>query len=342
MTGGGPSKDGAPSEDGQPDEFEQIARLYRPLTESSPEALGLLDDVAVLPSRPGFDLVLTTDAMVAGVHFLADAPLDLVARKLLRANLSDLAAKAAEPHGYLLTVGWPPGVDFEARARFAAGLAQDQAAFGVRLLGGDTVSTAGPLTVSLTLLGWMPAGRLVQRAGARLGDAVLVSGTIGDAGLGLQALIGVLPGLGQAERDELVARHRLPTPRLALREALRACATASADISDGLLADAGHIGEASGLGVAIRLDRLPLSAAAAAWLDRQPDPAVARLALATAGDDYEVVCTVPTLQVDAFTAAAELSGMLVTVIGEVCERSGLTATFEGKSIRVERRGWTHA
>ena len=327
---------------GEPDEFEQIARLYRPLTEGSPEALGLLDDVAVLPSRPGFDLVLTTDAMVAGVHFLADDPLDLVARKLLRANLSDLAAKAAEPHGYLLTVAWPPGVGFEARSRFAVGLAQDQAAFGVRLLGGDTVSTAGPLTVSLMLLGWTPTGRLVSRAGARPGDAVLVSGTIGDAGLGLQALTGGLPGLGQAERDELVTRHRLPTPRLALREALRDYVTASADVSDGLLADAGHIGEASGLGMAIRLDQLPLSTAAAAWLGRQPDAAAGRLALATAGDDYEVVCTVPASQVDAFTAAAELSGTPVTVIGEVCEHSGVTATFKGEPVPIARRGWTHA
>ena len=328
--------------DGEPDEFEQIARLYRPLTQGSSEALGLLDDVAVLSPRPGFDLVLTTDAMVAGVHFLADDPLDLVARKLLRANLSDLAAKAAEPHGYLLTVAWPPGVDFEARARFAAGLAQDQAAFGVRLLGGDTVSTAGPLTVSLTLLGWTPTGRLVQRAGARPGDAVLVSGTIGDAGLGLQALTGGLPGLGQAERDELVARHRLPTPRLALREALRAYATASADVSDGLLADAGHIGEASGLGVAIRLDRLPLSEAARAWLAGQSDPAAAHLTLATAGDDYEVVCTVPPARVGAFAAAAERDGTAVTMIGEVAESPGVTATFEGEAVRITRRGWTHA
>ncbi len=330
-----------PSEDSEPDEFEQIARLYRPLTQGHPESLGLLDDVAVLPSRPGFDLVLTTDAMVAGVHFLSGEPLDLVARKLLRANLSDLAAKGTEPHGYLLTVAWPSGVDFEGRTRFAAGLAQDQAAFGVRLLGGDTVSTAGPLTASVTLLGWTPAGRLVRRDGARRGDAVVVSGTIGDAGLGLQVLTGELAGLSEPARLELVERHRLPMPRLALRDALRACASASADVSDGLLADAAHIGDASGLGVALDLSQLPLSSAAAAWLARQPDPAVARLALSTSGDDYEIVCTVPPQHLDAFAEAAECAGTAVTVIGEIVESAGLTVTFEGRTLPLARRGWTH-
>ena len=331
-----------PSNDEEPDEFEQIARLYRPLTQDSPEALDLLDDVAVMPCRPGFDLVVTTDAMVAGVHFLPDEPLDLVARKLLRANLSDLAAKAAEPHGYLLTVAWPPGVDFEARTRFAAGLAQDQAAFGVRLLGGDTVSTAGPLTASITLLGWTPAGRLVRRAGARTGDVIVVSGSIGDAWLGLKALGGKLADSSDDEQSELIHRHRLPTPRLALREALRSYATTAADVSDGLLADAGHIAKASDLCAAIQLERLPLSRAAAAWLSRQPDPAEARLALATGGDDYEVVCTVPSLSLDAFTRTAQLHGTSVTAVGEVGEGAGLKASFDGRSLSVTRLGWTHA
>ncbi len=333
---------GGPSEDGEPDEFEQISRLYRPLTQGSPEALDLLDDVAVLASRPGYDLVLTTDAMVAGVHFLPGEPLDLVARKLLRANLSDLAAKGAEPHGYLLSVAWPPEVKFEGRRRFAAGLAQDQAAFGVRLLGGDTVSTAGPLTASVTLLGWTPAGRLVRRDGAGAGDAVVVSGTIGDAGLGLQVLTGRLADLTEADGAELVSRHRLPTPRLALRNALLSYATAAADVSDGLLADAGHIGAASGLGVALQLERLPLSFAAAAWLARQPDPAEARRGLSTSGDDYEVVCTVPARHLGAFTAAAVRNGAPVTVIGAMVEETGLRVSFEGRPVPVGQGGWMHA
>ena len=279
--------------------------------------------------------------MVVGVHFLADEPLDLIARKLLRANLSDLAAKGAEPHGYLLTVAWPPGVGFEGRSRFAAGLAQDQAIFGVRLLGGDTVSTAGPLTASLTLVGWTPTGRLVSRAGARPGDLVVVSGAIGDAGLGLQLLTGMLTGLDEAHADELEERHRLPTPRLALRDALRGYASAAADVSDGLLADAGHIGEASGLGVTIDLGRLPLSTAAAAWLALQPDTAVARLALATGGDDYEVVCTVAPAMLDAFAAIAARDGTRVTVVGSVEQGCGLTVNFRNRPIHATRRGWTH-
>ena len=333
---------GGSSNDSGPDEFEQIARLYRPLTQGSPEALGLLDDVAVLACRPGCDLVVTTDAMVAGVHFLPDEPLGMVARKLLRANLSDLAAKAAEPHGYLLTVAWPTRVGFEARTRFAAGLAQDQEEFGVRLLGGDTVSTAGPLTVSMTLLGWTPAGRLVRRDGARPDDVVMVSGTIGDAWLGLEGLTGGLQDMTEDERGQLADRHRLPMPRLTLRAALRRYATAAADVSDGLLADAGHIAEASELCATLHLERLPVSPAAAAWLRRQPDLAAARLALATGGDDYEVVCTVPPWHLEAFTREAELQGTRVTRIGEVGEGAGLTASFDGRALGFVRRGWTHA
>ncbi len=331
----------APEPEGEPGEFEQIARLYRPLTQGSPEALGLLDDVAVLTPRPGQDVVLTADAMVEGVHFLPGEALDLVARKLLRANLSDMAAKGAEPHGYLLTVAWPPGVGFSARQRFAEGLALDQAAFGVRLLGGDTVSTTGPLTASLTLLGWSPSGTLTPRGGAAPGHVVLVSGTIGDAGLGLLSLTDGLPGLSTAEQAWLVARHRLPTPRLALRTALRAHACAAADVSDGLLADAGHIGEASGFGVHIDLDLMPVSPAALSWLRGQPDEAAARLRLATAGDDYEVVCTAPPEAAESLIEAARAGGTPMTRVGEVRAAPGVTASFSGEMLQVERRGWTH-
>ena len=324
------------------DEFEQIARLYRPLTQGSPEALGLLDDVAVVPSRPGFDLVLTKDAMVEGVHFLPGEPLDLVARKLLRSNLSDLAAKAAEPHGYLLAVAWPPGIGIEARSRFAAGLAEDQAAFGVRLLGGDTVSTSGPLVASLTLLGWTPSGRLVRRDGAQAGDVVMASGTIGDAGLGLAVLRGErLEGVDAAASERLVGRHRLPTPRLALQAALRRYASAAVDVSDGLIADAGHIGRASGVGLRLHLERLPFSADAAAWLQRQPDVIKARVRLATSGEDFEVVCTVASADVADFIAAAHAAQTRLSVLGEVVEGLGVETLFEGRPVVISRPGWIH-
>jgi len=174
------------------DEFEAIAALFRPLTGGAPEAAELLDDAAFLPARPGYELVITKDAIVEGVHFLPDDPPDLVARKLLRVNLSDLAAKAAEPFGYVLAVAWPGRWGARERAAFARGLADDQAEFGVRLLGGDTVSTPGPMTASVTALGYAPEGRAVRRSGARPGQGVYVSGTIGDGWLGLRAAQGEL------------------------------------------------------------------------------------------------------------------------------------------------------
>jgi thiamine-monophosphate kinase len=247
------------------DEFDWIARLLRPLAQT-PEARGLLDDVAVVPSRPGFDLVLTKDAIVEGVHFLPTDPLDLVARKLLRVNLSDLAAKGATPCGYLLAIAWPPWCGEPDRTAFADGLRVDQAAYGLSLFGGDTVSTPGPLTASATLLGWVPAGTAVSRAGARPGDGVYVTGVIGDGGLGLRAARGELDALGAVAVERLADRYRLPRPRCDLAEGVRRIATASADVSDGLLADAGHIAQASGVRIALDLQAVPLSPDARAWV----------------------------------------------------------------------------
>lgn len=310
-----------------PDEFEAIARLFRPLTRGAPEAFGLLDDAAAVPARPGCDLVITKDAIVEGVHFpVGEAP-DFVARKLLRVNLSDLAAKGAEPYGYFLAVSWPAAWSGEERAAFARGLDADGAAFGLILLGGDTTSTPGPMTASATLLGWVPAGGMVRRGGARPGDFVLVSGPIGDGFLGLAA------ARGDLDEPALAGRYRLPTPRLDLREALRAHASAAADVSDGLIADAGHIGEASGAQIALRLEGLPLSDGARRWLGRQPDRAAGLLALATGGDDYELVCTAAPERADAL-------GM--TVIGEVVAGAGIVVTYEGDVLDPGAGGWRHA
>lgn len=307
-------------------EFDWIARLLRPLTRGAPEALDLLDDAAVIPSRPGFDLVVTKDALVAGVHFLPDDPLDLVARKLLRVNLSDLAAKGAEPFGYFLTTAWPTAATWADRERFVEGLAGDGATFGLSLLGGDTVVTTGPFSVTATMLGWVPAGRAVLRKGARPGDLLAVSGPIGDGWLGLKAARGEVEGEGLADR------YRLPRPRTDLAEVLRGRARAAADISDGLLADAGHIATASGCSVVIDLGRMPVSAAAARWLDRQPDRLAALVGMATGGDDYEIACA---LSPDA--AAPE--GL--TVVGLFGDGEGVRATFDGAMVAVDRLGWTH-
>ncbi len=323
----------SPGGAGPLDEFDSIARLFRPLAAATPEALCLLDDAAILPSRPGFELVVTTDAMVEGVHFLAEDPPDCVARKLLRVNLSDLAAKAAEPYGYLLAVAWSPEWGREKRAAFARGLGEDQAVFGLGLFGGDTVSTPGPMSVSATLFGWAKAGTTVRRSGARVGDAVLVSGTIGDGWLGLKAARGELD-LPAEDLAYLVGRYRLPEPRLGLRSLLARYAKAAADVSDGLLADAGHIGEASGVGVEIDLDRLPLSAPAARFGEE-------RLQFAAGGDDYEVVCTAAQKDVEPMIAAAAEAGARLTAIGRVVDGEGVSARLHGHAVALDRTGWRH-
>lgn len=307
-------------------EFDWIARLLRPLTRGAPEALDLLDDAAVIPSRPGFDLVVTKDALVAGVHFLEDDPLDLIARKLLRVNLSDLAAKGAEPYGYFLTTAWPGGASWSDRELFAKGLAEDGGRYGLSLLGGDTVVTPGPLSLTATLLGWVPHGEAVLRSGARPGDLLAVSGPIGDGWLGLKAARGEIEGAALKER------YRLPRPRTDLRESLRANARAAADISDGLLADAGHIALASGCAARIDLRRLPLSPEGAAWLAGQPDAATALAALATGGDDYQIVCAL---------APDRPAPDDWTVVGMFETGQGVVATFEGAAVAVDRLGWTH-
>lgn len=311
------------------DEFDYIARLLRPLADA-PDARGLLDDVAVVPSRPGFDLVVTKDAIVEGVHFLPDDPLDLVARKLLRVNLSDLAAKGAEPYGYLLATAWSAPCGEKERAAFTEGLKTDQAAYGLRLLGGDTVSTPGPLTLSATLLGWAPAGRAVSRAGARPGDLLYVTGTIGDGGLGLRAAKGELWTLKAEAVERLARRYRVPEPRVDLAQRVLADASASADVSDGLLADTGRIAEASGAGIDLDLDPIPLSTETTAWLAAE-DARDGRLFLASAGDDYEIV----------FTAPPEVAVDWAVRIGRVRQGAGLRVFWRGAEVKPPRLGWRH-
>lgn len=314
-----------PAEPPRLDEFGEIARLFRPLARGAAGAFDLLDDAAVIPSRPGFDLVVTKDAIVEGVHFLVGEEASLIGARLARVNLSDLAAKGAEPAAAFLAVAWPRRFTPQDRAAFAEGLGHDLKAAGVSLLGGDTVATPGPFTASLTLMGWVPEGRMVRRAGARAGDRLMVSGRIGDAWLGLAAARGEIADPG----GQLEARYRRPEPRLDLRHTVLEHATAAADVSDGLIADAGHIGEASGVRIAIDLERVPLSTQARAWLADQPDPAKALVALASGGDDYEIVATAP----------VALPGF--TVIGEVTDGDGLDVRIEGRSVEAGPGGWRH-
>ncbi len=320
-------------------EFETIHRLLKPL--AHPDwARGLVDDAAVLPSRPGFDLVLTKDAIIEGVHFLADDPLDTVAQKLLRVNLSDLAAKGAEPFGYLLSCFWSERCGWPEREAFAAGLAEDQARFGVGLLGGDTVKTPGPASFSLTALGWVPAGAAVSRAGAQVGDLVFVTGSIGDGLLGLRAARGEL-ALDEERIAALIDHYRTPTPRLDFAPVVREFATASVDVSDGLAADLAHVARASGAAIMLNLNVLPLSAAAQAWFDDRVDAQLSLEDLAGGGDDYQIAFTAHPRHEESLRREAERRLVRLTRVGEVAAGVGLTATYDGRPVQMARPGWTH-
>src|SRR6516225_4998121 len=218
-----------------PGEFELIARYFRPLAAGRAGALGLADDAALVDVPAGERLVVTADALVGGIHFLPDDPPDRIAHKMLRSNLSDLAAMGAKPLAYFMTCCFPRPLEESWLARFAAGLAEDQREFGIALMGGDTTATPGPLTLSVTAFGTVEAGRALRRSTARAGDLVAVSGTIGDGALGLAVLKGRIPAAEGTEH--LVSRYRLPEPRLALGRSLSGLATSAMDISDGLAGD---------------------------------------------------------------------------------------------------------
>ena len=320
-------------------EFETIRRLFAPL--AHPEwGRGLRDDVAVVPSKPGHDLVLTKDAIVEGVHFLLTDPLDTVARKLLRVNLSDLAAKGAEPFGYLLACHWSERCGWPERMTFVDGLRADQKAFGVALLGGDTVVTPGPASFSMSLFGWVPKGRTVGRAGARVGDLVFVTGSIGDGWLGLQAAQEKLP-LEPDRVAALLEHYRTPTPRVEFIGPVRDFASASIDVSDGLVADLGHIADASGVRIEIDLELTPRSAAGQAWYDGRVDEQAALEKLVTGGDDYEIAFTASARDEAAIRREAERRHLRLTRIGRVTAGEGIIARFEGQPVPIERAGFTH-
>ena len=323
----------------RPDEFETIARLLKPLA-GHPAARSLGDDVAVVEPPAGRTLVITHDTIVAGVHFLPDDPPDLIARKLLRVNLSDLAAKGAEPFGYLMSCAWPTSCDWPWREAFARGLALDQTEYGLELLGGDTVSTPGPLTLGATLIGWGDPGRTPGRGGAKAGDLIFVSGTIGDGGLGLAAATG-RPGLSGADVDWLSERYRLPQPRLSLAAMISREATASADVSDGLIADLDNIARESGLQAEIELDHVPLSAAAARWLQVQDDETEARSRLVTSGDDYEIIFTAPPERAGAVVEQAAHARCPVTAIGKMRAGEGVHIGFRDTPVVLNETGWRH-
>jgi thiamine-monophosphate kinase len=318
-----------------PPEFALIARHFRPL--AGPGALDLSDDAALLDPPPGRQLVLAADAMVEGVHFLATDPPQTVGRKLLRVNLSDLAAMGADPLGYLMTTSLPRGVEDAWIAGFVAGLAEDQRTFGLPLLGGDTTATPGPACLSLTILGTVPPGEALLRGGARPGDAVWVSGTIGDGALGLRVLRGELPG---DPAGRLARRYRLPEPRLALGRALRRLAHAAMDVSDGLVQDLGHLCRAAGCGAEIEAAAVPLSPEARGLIGRD----AARLVLAlTGGDDYELLFAAPAGAEAEIERRAAAAATPVARIGRFVEGPPEVTVrgADGAPLTLARGGWSH-
>lgn len=311
-----------------------ISRYFAPLALDT-GAFGLRDDAAVLKAA-GEDIVVNTDAIVEGVHFLPDDPPDTIARKALRTNLSDLAAKGAEPAGFVLTLALK--VQDEAwLAEFARGLGDDIEAYNCPLLGGDTVSTPGPLMISVTAFGRIPEGRIVRRAGAQVGDRIVVTGTIGDATLGLAVLQQRLT----ASNDEpLIERYRVPQPRCALARAVRDHATASMDVSDGLAGDLAKLCNVSGVSAVIETATLPLSAPAGALLDAGM---IEIETLVAGGDDYEILCTMPEERLASFMAQAEEAGVAATVIGEVVAGDAPPRFLDaaGRQLELKRHSYSH-
>ena len=317
-----------------------IARYFRPIA-TDPGAFGLDDDAAAL--RPdGSDIVVTTDAIVEGVHFLPNDPPDTVARKALRVNLSDLAAKGAAPAGFVLTLalrsfdeGW--------LKPFANALGEDAAQFGCPLLGGDTVSTPGPLMVSVTAFGRVPPGRMVHRNGAKAGDRIMVTGTIGDAALGLAILRDAklrAAASDTAAREALIGRYRVPQPRVAMAKIVRDLASASMDVSDGLAGDLTKLCGVSGVSAVIDLPAVPLSDAARLMVSRG---IVGLETLIAGGDDYEILCTIPEERVEAFAQAARDAGVPVSSIGTIVGGGGPPKFIDGlgREIVLERLSYSH-
>lgn len=323
---------------------EAIIQGYlAPLAAGAPGAHGLKDDCATIAPSAGCELVLKTDAIAEGVHFLAtDAPRD-IGWKALAVNVSDLAAKGARPVGYLMSLAFPEAPTTSWMAEFAAGLREAQDAFGMHLLGGDTDRRPGPISITPMVIGEVPLGRMVPRAAARPGDLVCVSGTLGDSGLGLalQRDAGLVTKwlLDSASADHLRRRFLRPTPRIGLAPALLGHAQASMDLSDGLMKDLGRMCRASGVGAVVESEAMPASHAFARVA--QIDPAAAAQSR-FAGDDYEVLTAVAPERFAAFQSVAAAAGIPVTRIGQFTSVRDVTLRdAAGAAIEIGTTGWDH-
>jgi thiamine-monophosphate kinase len=321
------------------DEFDIIDRYFAPLAAENQNALGLTDDAALVHPPTGHELVIAKDAIVQGVHFIGDETPADIARKLLRVNLSDMAAMGAKPYGYLLALMLPSSTDNTWFASFARGLREDQKRYGITLLGGDTTHTQGELCLSATMLGWTPVGAALKRRGAKAGDDLYVSGTIGDGALGVRVARGEPRIASRESRNYLLQRYRLPEPRVMLGQRLKGIATSCMDISDGLVQDLGHICECSHVGAKIDFPLIPLSQAARAVLPKIQSPYETVLA---GGDDYELLFTAPPEAAKALSALARKLDIRIGRIGSIVKGNRIKVMNEqGKMLILKRRGYSH-
>lgn len=318
-------------------EFDLIDRYFRPLAGRG--SLDLRDDVALIRPEPGTDLVVTTDMVVENVDFFPDDPPEAIAARALRVNVSDLVAKGADPVAFVLALGLGPDRDEVWVGRFAAGLARDLGRYGIDLVGGD-LSRSAVTTIAITAFGRVPAGRLVGRTGARPGDVVFVSGTIGDSALGLRLRRGEIEVPAGVDHHHLLRRFLTPEPRLELVGPVRRYASAAMDISDGLAADLAKLCEASGVTATVEVDRVPLSLSAAALV--RSDPGLWQPVLG-GGEDYEVLCAVPQADASAFAAAALAAQVPCTAIGTIMAGAAAPAflTAAGTAFTISNPGHDH-
>ena len=322
-------------------EFDLISTYLADL--AGPEGLGLIDDAANWSPPAGFDAVISSDTLVEGVHFPIGKFDAALAQKLIRVNISDLVAKGADPEGYLLSLTLNEETTQSQIASFCQGLAKDQKNFGFKLWGGDTTRTSGPNVLSITIIGTVPKGKMVRRSGAKPDDIVCVTGHIGCAYLGLKIVLKQYNN----EFNESVASYfsmayHIPNPPFVFRHGIRSLASSSLDISDGLVADAGHLAKASKVSVSIDIGAIPLSRESSKWVAEQEDQIAARLALATGGDDYQALLTVDPANLDEILVISRACDVNLTLIGSVSSGEGVRVQDEnGEIIEVKTPGFTH-
>lgn len=316
-----------------------IQSIFAPLAAGNPASFGLTDDAALFTLASGRESVLTSDMLVEGVHFLPDTNPSDIAWKSLAVNVSDLAAKGADPEIYLLSIALPRSSGREWLAGFASGFSEAQAAFGCRLAGGDTTSTPGRLTISITAVGTLPSGTMIHRSGARPDDLVYVTGTIGDGVAGLELLRGNVRSIDDEDAAWLVGRHRRPVPVAAMAKVVRDNASAAMDISDGLAGDFEKLCAASQCGGAVEAARVPLSGPARGLVECG---ALDLETLLCGGDDYCVLAAIPPEKSSKFEEGARKAGALPVCIGRIVSGGSVDIVGgDGQPMQLSRPGFDH-